>query len=250
MASARGICPTCLKERRLTPQRQVLTTHNVDGVKCEGSGSKPSEITRLASGAHPSSGSAPTRAVPRSTQGQSVIKGPESPSILNDRNPLVECPTCLAGIRVESGVLPVHFISGSRCVRSGTHVSTLSQVPHCPVCDRVVMRVDSAGYVAQHLREVSDNDPSEICGSFVPCDAVGQRKPALVSEQFVRATQPVPLPAVDEDLKMRNAGLLYLALMGFFFIVLPLILGLINPWLFFVFGLLMLVGGGLLGAND
>jgi hypothetical protein len=169
VTSARGICPTCLKEGRLTPQRQLLATHDVDGVKCEGSGSKPSEITRLASGAHPSSGSAPTRAVPRSTEGEFVVKGPESPSIMNDRNPFVECPTCLASVRVESGLLPVHFISGSPCVRSGTHVSTLSQVPHCPVCDRVVMRVDSAGYVAQHLRGVS--------GSFATCNAVCQRKP-------------------------------------------------------------------------
>ena len=59
MTNARGVCPTCLKERRLTPQRQVLATHTFDGVKCEGSGSKPSKITRLASEPQGSSAAIP-----------------------------------------------------------------------------------------------------------------------------------------------------------------------------------------------
>jgi len=49
-----------------------------------------------------------------------------------------------------------------------TDPSAPSQVPHCPVCDRVVS-VDSAGYVAGHVRTASD--------SFVRCKAVGRRRP-------------------------------------------------------------------------
>jgi hypothetical protein len=85
----------------------VIATHQLHGVRCEGSGSQPSEIT-------PSAGMS-------STTADSGIKGPAPPSVVNDPNPLMPCPVCRRQVGVESGLLAVHETNGSRCVGSGIH---------------------------------------------------------------------------------------------------------------------------------
>lgn len=44
--SGRGICPTCMKEKRLTSQRQLIASHVFGGDKCQGSGAEPTRITK------------------------------------------------------------------------------------------------------------------------------------------------------------------------------------------------------------
>lgn len=46
--SARGVCPTCLKEKRLTAHRQLIASHVFNGEKCQGSGQEPTRVTKTA----------------------------------------------------------------------------------------------------------------------------------------------------------------------------------------------------------
>jgi hypothetical protein len=149
MKNARGICPTCLRERGLTPQRQAITAHKVDGVACEGSGSQPSEITRLADADYTATCPAchyvvrlygGRRLAAHNTKGKpcemsgadlraEVLPEPsETPPESNqlDFPPLetntdsqATCPTCQTTVSRQWGRLAEHDANGKRCSMSG-----------------------------------------------------------------------------------------------------------------------------------